>query len=149
MEKTAKGEIQERKIRVVFLPSSGSDSMRTPTHNNINGTVRGTPIRPFNGADLGFSTLVTMRLRRTALHPHHSALLQLLPLHTLRIHLTTPPVLSRRHPAMPLGPLKPRSAMPLRPSPAPYLHLPRNCASSLRTRKPKSLISPSRRRNRL
>ncbi|MCJ1410891.1 phosphatidylinositol-binding protein scs2 [Ptychographa xylographoides] len=34
-EKTAKSSIQERKIRVTFLPSNGAE---TPQHNNINGT---------------------------------------------------------------------------------------------------------------
>jgi hypothetical protein len=36
--KTSKGSIEERKIRVVFLPADGSGV--TPTHNNVNGTVR-------------------------------------------------------------------------------------------------------------
>ncbi len=39
IEKIAKGTIEERKIRVVFLPAEVSTS--TPQHNNINGTVRG------------------------------------------------------------------------------------------------------------
>ena len=38
VEKTSKWAIQERKIRVLFLPADGS--MATPTHNNVDGTVR-------------------------------------------------------------------------------------------------------------
>ena len=38
VEKTAKAEIQERKIRVSFLPADGS--VATPHYNNVNGTVR-------------------------------------------------------------------------------------------------------------
>jgi len=37
IEKVAKGSIEERKIRVLFLPAEGSTA--TPTHNNVNGTV--------------------------------------------------------------------------------------------------------------
>lgn len=37
MEKTSKAAIQERKIRVVFLPSDISSS--TPHHSNVNGAV--------------------------------------------------------------------------------------------------------------
>ncbi|MCJ1225422.1 phosphatidylinositol-binding protein scs2 [Toensbergia leucococca] len=36
VEQTSKSSIQERKIRVTFLPADGSSV--TPTHNNINGT---------------------------------------------------------------------------------------------------------------
>lgn len=36
-EKVAKGAVEERKIRVVFLPADGT--MSTPQHNNVNGTV--------------------------------------------------------------------------------------------------------------
>lgn len=40
VEKSAKDDIQERKIRVVFLPSDGSAAVAaTPNHNNINGSV--------------------------------------------------------------------------------------------------------------
>lgn len=39
MEKISKGSIEERKIRVAFLPAEGTAS--TPQHNNVNGTVRG------------------------------------------------------------------------------------------------------------
>lgn len=40
VEKSSKDDIQERKIRVVFLPSDGSAAdAATPNHNNINGTV--------------------------------------------------------------------------------------------------------------
>ena len=49
MEKTSKGSIQERKIRVVFL-QAGDSSSATPVHNHMNGTVRPLdyilPIRP-------------------------------------------------------------------------------------------------------
>lgn len=38
VEKTSKWAIQERKIRVLFLPADGSTA--TPTHNSVNGTVR-------------------------------------------------------------------------------------------------------------
>ena len=38
MEKISKGSIEERKIRVVFLPADGTAS--TPQHNHVNGTVR-------------------------------------------------------------------------------------------------------------
>ena len=38
VEKISKGSIEERKIRVVFLPANGTAS--TPQHNNVNGTVR-------------------------------------------------------------------------------------------------------------
>ena len=38
VEQTSKAEIQERKIRVVFLPASGALSS-TPNHNNVNGAV--------------------------------------------------------------------------------------------------------------
>ena len=38
VEKIAKGAIEERKIRVVFLPAEGATA--TPQHNNVNGTVR-------------------------------------------------------------------------------------------------------------
>ena len=38
VEKVAKGAIEERKIRVVFLPAEGAAA--TPQHNNVNGTVR-------------------------------------------------------------------------------------------------------------
>ena len=38
MEKISKGSIEERKIRVAFLPAEGTAS--TPQHNNVNGTVR-------------------------------------------------------------------------------------------------------------
>ena len=37
VEKTSKGDIQERKIRVLFLPAEGS--LATPSHNVVNGTV--------------------------------------------------------------------------------------------------------------
>ena len=37
VEKVAKGAIEERKIRVVFLPAEGTTS--TPRNYNINGTV--------------------------------------------------------------------------------------------------------------
>lgn len=40
VEKGSKDDIQERKIRVVFLPSDGSTAAAaTPNHNNINGFV--------------------------------------------------------------------------------------------------------------
>ncbi len=39
VEKTAKEDIEERKIRVVFLPADGSIAAATPTHNDVNGTV--------------------------------------------------------------------------------------------------------------
>lgn len=40
VEKSAKDDIQERKIRVVFLPSDGSAAATaTPNHHNINGSV--------------------------------------------------------------------------------------------------------------
>lgn len=39
VEKTSKGSIQERKIRVVFLHAGGSANA-TPVHNHMNGTVR-------------------------------------------------------------------------------------------------------------
>lgn len=40
VEKSAKDDIQERKIRVVFLPSDGSAAAAaTPNHNDINGSV--------------------------------------------------------------------------------------------------------------
>lgn len=40
VEKSSKDDIQERKIRVVFLPSDGSAAAAaTPNHNNINGSV--------------------------------------------------------------------------------------------------------------
>ena len=38
VEKTSKWAIQERKIRVLFLPADGSTA--TPTHHDVNGTVR-------------------------------------------------------------------------------------------------------------
>lgn len=38
VEKTSKWAIQERKIRVLFLPADGSAA--TPRHNSVNGTVR-------------------------------------------------------------------------------------------------------------
>ena len=38
VEKISKGSIEERKIRVVFLPVDGTAS--TPQHNHVNGTVR-------------------------------------------------------------------------------------------------------------
>ena len=38
VEKVAKGAVEERKIRVVFLPAEGATA--TPQHNNVNGTVR-------------------------------------------------------------------------------------------------------------
>ena len=38
VEQTSKASIQEKKIRVSFLPASGS--LTTPSHNNVNGTVR-------------------------------------------------------------------------------------------------------------
>lgn len=38
VEKTSKWAIQERKIRVLFLPADGSTA--TPIHNTVNGTVR-------------------------------------------------------------------------------------------------------------
>lgn len=44
VEKISKGSIEERKIRVVFLPAEGTAS--TPQHNNINGTVRSRIILP-------------------------------------------------------------------------------------------------------
>lgn len=40
VEKSSKDDIQERKIRVVFLPSDGSAAAAaTPIHNNVNGSV--------------------------------------------------------------------------------------------------------------
>ena len=43
VERTAKTDIQERKIRVVFLPSDGGSQRigegTTPGHNNVNGAV--------------------------------------------------------------------------------------------------------------
>lgn len=39
VEKSAKDDIQERKIRVVFLPSDGSTNAAPPSHNDINGSV--------------------------------------------------------------------------------------------------------------
>ena len=38
VEKISKSSIEERKIRVIFLPADGTVS--TPQHNNVNGTVR-------------------------------------------------------------------------------------------------------------
>ena len=38
VEKISKASIEERKIRVVFLPADSSAS--TPQHNHVNGTVR-------------------------------------------------------------------------------------------------------------
>ena len=45
VEKISKGSIEERKIRVIFLPADGTAS--TPQHNNINGTVRSRTISYF------------------------------------------------------------------------------------------------------
>ncbi|KAL8828933.1 MAG: hypothetical protein Q9191_002303 [Dirinaria sp. TL-2023a] len=47
-EKRAKAEIQERKIRVVFLPADGTTS--TPTHNNVNGSHLGDEAPPAYGS---------------------------------------------------------------------------------------------------
>lgn len=47
VEKISKGSIEERKIRVVFLPADGTAS--TPQHNNVNGIVRSrTRSHPFS-----------------------------------------------------------------------------------------------------
>ncbi|KAL2042204.1 hypothetical protein N7G274_004692 [Stereocaulon virgatum] len=48
VEKVAKGAIEERKIRVVFLPADGTAS--TPQHNNVNGTHLGTEAPPAYGS---------------------------------------------------------------------------------------------------
>ncbi|MCJ1459054.1 phosphatidylinositol-binding protein scs2 [Mycoblastus sanguinarius] len=46
VEKVAKGSIEERKIRVVFLPVDSA----TPKHNNINGTHLGEDVPPAYGS---------------------------------------------------------------------------------------------------
>ncbi|CAF9914179.1 phosphatidylinositol-binding protein scs2 [Imshaugia aleurites] len=48
VEKISKGSIEERKIRVVFLPAEGTAS--TPQHNNINGTHLGNDAPPAYGS---------------------------------------------------------------------------------------------------
>ncbi|KAK4695612.1 hypothetical protein P7C71_g2179, partial [Lecanoromycetidae sp. Uapishka_2] len=47
IEKVAKGAVEERKIRVVFLPADGAaGTTSTPQHNNINGTHVGNEAPP-------------------------------------------------------------------------------------------------------
>ncbi|KAL2059120.1 hypothetical protein ABVK25_000412 [Lepraria finkii] len=48
VEKVAKAAIEERKIRVVFLPADGTTS--TPQRNNVNGTHLGTEALPAYGS---------------------------------------------------------------------------------------------------
>ncbi|KAL9132486.1 MAG: hypothetical protein Q9175_006345 [Cornicularia normoerica] len=48
VEKISKGSIEERKIRVVFLPADGRAS--TPQHNNVNGTHLGNDAPPAYGS---------------------------------------------------------------------------------------------------
>ncbi|CAF9931961.1 MAG: phosphatidylinositol-binding protein scs2 [Heterodermia speciosa] len=49
VEQTSKAEIQERKIRVVFLPASGAPTS-TPNHSNVNGAHHGEEAPPAYGS---------------------------------------------------------------------------------------------------
>lgn len=82
IEKVSKGSIQERKIRVVFLPADRAAT--TPTHSNTNGTVSAPPIIAHSSLILTSfsSTLQKMRHQRMVRHhlllAHQSIMLPLL-----------------------------------------------------------------------
>ena len=78
VENTSKGAIQERTIRVLFLPADGSAT--TPTHNNINGTVsRAQPRASSDDFNRVYSTSMKKRRQLMVRHLHHSHLLHLTP----------------------------------------------------------------------
>ncbi|MCJ1279970.1 phosphatidylinositol-binding protein scs2 [Puttea exsequens] len=68
VEKVAKGAVEERKIRVSFLPAAGISS--TPQHNNINGTHLGNDAPPAYGSPSAYGSpapeAVTPQTHRTA-----------------------------------------------------------------------------------
>lgn len=77
VERTAKAEIQERKIRVVFLPSDGGSQRTgeatTPGHSNVNGAVRIPKASRSNNTDTSDSMKVKMRRQHMALLQRPSA----------------------------------------------------------------------------
>ena len=69
IEKVAKGPIQERKIRVLYLPAEGLTT--TPSQNHVNGNVGSQPLSRFESTNDHPSTLETKYHPLLMAHPHH------------------------------------------------------------------------------
>lgn len=82
IEKVSKGTIQERKIRVIFLPADRAAT--TPTHSNTNGTVNAPLIiAPGPLILMNFSSTLQKMRHRRMVHLHlllaHPSIMLLLP----------------------------------------------------------------------